>query len=81
MDIFEELLFWGVTRMPNNPQTTKPEIIQRLENAIIMEMVSRESVIVRLTLLIGACRTKSITKKQIEQSLESYIKELSHAKR
>lgn len=38
--------------------------------------VDRESVIVKLMFLIGSCRRPSITKKQIEQSIENYIKEL-----
>jgi len=39
--------------------------------------VGRDSVIVRLTLLTGACRQPRISKKQIEDSLQRYIKELS----
>lgn len=39
--------------------------------------VDKESVIIKLTMLIGACRMPRITKKQIEQSIEAYIKELS----
>jgi len=39
--------------------------------------IDREAVIVKLTLLVGACRTPRITKKQIEKSLEDYIEELS----
>ena len=39
--------------------------------------ISKESVIVKLTLLAGACRMPRINKKQIEKSLEDYIKELS----
>lgn len=39
--------------------------------------VDRESVIVRLTLLTGGCRQPRITKKQIEDSLQRYIKELA----
>ena len=33
----------------------------------------RTQVIVKLTLLIGACRVPSVKKKQIEQSLEEFI--------
>ena len=36
----------------------------------------KTQVIVKLTMLIGACRVKSISKKQIEQSLERFIEEL-----
>ena len=42
--------------------------------------VDRESVIIKLTLLIGACRSPTIKKSDIEKSLEAYIKELTHAK-
>jgi hypothetical protein len=38
--------------------------------------IDRQSVIVRLTLMIGACRMPRITKKQIEASLQAYLKEL-----
>jgi hypothetical protein len=41
--------------------------------------VHRTSVIVRLTLLVGACRSPNISKRKIEESLERYIKELSDA--
>lgn len=41
--------------------------------------IDRTSVIVRLTLLIGACRMPRITKRQIEQSLQAYIDELEKA--
>jgi Fe-S cluster biogenesis protein NfuA len=39
-------------------------------------VVNREAVIVKLIMLIGACQTPSITKRQIAQSIEQYIKEL-----
>lgn len=39
--------------------------------------VSRDAVVCKLMMLIGACRQPRITKRQIEQSLEQYIKELS----
>jgi len=39
--------------------------------------ISKEGVIVKLTLLVGACRMPRITKKQIEKALEDYIRELS----
>lgn len=36
----------------------------------------KTQVIVKLTMLIGACRVSRITKKDIEKSLEQFIKEL-----
>jgi hypothetical protein len=44
------------------------------------EMISKESVIVKLTLLVGACRVPKITKKQIEKSLENAIQEIKNGK-
>ena len=38
--------------------------------------MDKEAVIVKLTLLVGACRMPRITKKQIEKSLQDYINEL-----
>lgn len=40
----------------------------------------RTQVIVKLTMLIGACRISTIKKKDIEQSLERFIKELEREK-
>lgn len=36
----------------------------------------KTQVVVKLTLLVGACRMPSVKKKQIEESLERFIKEL-----
>lgn len=36
----------------------------------------RTKVIIKLTMLIGACRTPSIKKTQIEESIERFIKEI-----
>lgn len=40
----------------------------------------KQQVIVKLTMLIGACRISTIKKKDIEQSIERFIKELEKQK-
>lgn len=39
-------------------------------------MLDKEEVIVKLLLLVDACRNPRITKKQVGQSLQSYINKL-----
>lgn len=40
----------------------------------------KESIIIKLIMLVGACRTKTIKKSQIEQSLQKYIKTVGEMK-
>lgn len=40
----------------------------------------REQVIIKLTMLIGACRSPKIRKSEIEESIERFIKELEKKK-
>lgn len=44
----------------------KPQVFENLEKM-------KESIIIKLIMLVGACRTKAIKKAQIEESLQQYI--------